>query len=404
MSTFTESAALQGAVAMQSKQTGIELSDFGDHSEFYPALRMIIEDINIDVPEPSKKAMYKILLRHLTYRLQINELMKQHADLLEKTDIPPIVYVGSMVRSGSTLFHNLLYHALDGNRALLKWEHISPMPLAQLGKVRKDPRIALTSPHLQENRFAPMHFVDAGDPEETCYFADDLWGLAGMSVKTLLPRYRAWVEDKDSARAAYRRLRKVIRLLMVLNPPAPGAQLVLKCPQEIMHLQVWSEEFPEAKVVLLHRDPYRVFDSGFHMGAMMFEDFKLPDPKETLQRNSQELAQGLQRDANALTNFEGWKASVLYEDLMKDPVGETLRCLKACGISADTSTSDRINNFVEMQRKRRKPIPKELSTKDHGRTVAKVRDQFVRYIEQFQIPHEKERKVDVQGPGWRSKL
>lgn len=396
MASFTEAAALKEGVVIQKKQTGIDLQDFGDRNDFDAPLKLIIEDLNsAPLPEQSRHAVYKLLARNLAFRLQIVELMKQHADLLEKTPVPPILFLASLVRSGSTLFHNLLHHAIEGNRSLLKWEMISPIPLADTGKLLDDPRVSAISSKLHQagNRYASMHFVDADEPEETVFFTDDLWGLGGQSVQNLLPRYQQWIRDPNAARTAFQRLRKVIRLFMVLNPPAPGARLVLKCPQEIEHLQTWSDVFPEASIVLLHRDPYRVFDSSFHMVRMTNEDYKA---SQSVGELVDKLFSMVSLGTDALMNFKGWAASMRYGDLLNDPVGETLRCLQACGVHCDSAASNRIERFLDMQKKKRKPAPKDLSTTTHGVTAAEVHERMKEYMAKFQIPNEATRQIDVQ--------
>ena len=63
----------------------------------------------------------RIVLGGLIKRLQVTDFIKKNPEVLD-VKIPNICFVGGMVRSGTTLLHNLITKAIPNARAFEKWE------------------------------------------------------------------------------------------------------------------------------------------------------------------------------------------------------------------------------------------------------------------------------------------
>ena len=110
---YTTRQALDDAIALQLAQSGRELRSFEPMKDIAEPLRLYVHDLNQSplLAAPSRRALYKLLLRSLAYRLQVLDEMERQKELLAHTAVPPIIFIASFVRSGSTLLHNLLHEA-----------------------------------------------------------------------------------------------------------------------------------------------------------------------------------------------------------------------------------------------------------------------------------------------------
>ena len=132
---FSEEALLAAARA----QSG--LSDFGA-DDFRARLRVQIQAIEEDAELNAlgRLGVWSNLVRYLTNRLRLEDLLRHHPEILEIRIPRPIIVVG-MPRSGTTHLLNLL--AADARqRSLPYWESLEPVPARGEGPGRdgRDPR------------------------------------------------------------------------------------------------------------------------------------------------------------------------------------------------------------------------------------------------------------------------
>jgi hypothetical protein len=105
--------------------------------------------------------------------------------------------------------------------------------------------------------YRTMHENGGDVPQEcifitACDFASDFWG-----GQYWVPHYSAWLAGADLRPAyAFHRV-----FLQVLQWQRPTAQWVLKAPSHLAALPALFAVYPDARVVLTHRDPVKVLGS-----------------------------------------------------------------------------------------------------------------------------------------------
>lgn len=405
MVLFTVEDALAEAV----KHSGGK-HDFGEEDEsFSIPLALYIDDLNTSPflnkgrkeKSLTKKIFFKFLVRHLSYRLEVIDVLKKYPEIAD-VPIPKIIMICSFVRSGSTLLHNLLYHAHKDAKALLKWESLIVSPLAVVGEFKKDKRIKNISKIMKKARktspeLYSMHFVDADDPEENVFFLTDPIAIAGGAHAHLLPKWNEYSSQSKNFFTPFINFKKVIQMLCWKNPPSNNGYLVLKCPLSSRHISVFHEVFPNAKIVMLHRDPFRVFDSGYHMMKLMSKQMKSP-------MNSQSaieyMKMHLSVTGDAMLEFAKKHPQdvihVHYSALLDDPVREAKVIFKKASIVIDKKIGRRIDHFIEVQRKgKRSKPPRKLSAIEHKISSTIIHHHMHHYIKYFKVPEEIERQFDV---------
>lgn len=210
-------------------------------------------------------SLHTLSVQLVRNRLLVRDLLRRHPEIHDIEIAAPIVVAG-LPRTGTTHLHNLLA-ADPALRSLPYWESLEPVALP--GDEPDDPERpggASTVPRIERARTA-LDFVNAALPhlrrmhdmtpthvhEEIQLLAID---ASTMFFETMAP-IPTW---RDAYRAAdqtahYRYLRTVLQVLTFLRG---GERWVLKSPQHLEQFGPLLEVFPDAVVVVTHRDPVAV--------------------------------------------------------------------------------------------------------------------------------------------------
>ena len=261
--SFSEDAVLAAA----RRQTG--LSDFGA-DDFRARLRVWLQTVAEDdrLGPLGRLGLFGNCVRFLCNRLRLEDLLRRHPEILEIPIRQPIIVAG-LPRSGTTHLLNLL--AADTRlRSLPYWEALEPIPAAGEGAGRdgRDPRylrclrtyegIDIRLPLLKA-----MHDMPPEHIHEEVELLDMDVASYQLEWVCLAPRWRDFYLTLDMRRH-YAYMRKALQALQWLRGPQ---RWVLKSPQHLEQLVALHETFPDATVVLTHRDPVAVIRSAITMMA-----------------------------------------------------------------------------------------------------------------------------------------
>jgi hypothetical protein len=132
--------------------------------------------------------------------------------------------------------------------------------------------------------------------------------------------YRNW-HDRQDKRPAYEYHR---RFLQHLQWRCPGAPWVLKAPSHLMALDSLFEVYPDAQVVLTHRDPLKVLPSCASFAKVLRQPFTGPIDLKAL---GAEVSRRWSDSASLLTRLRCEQKQspnsffdVCYLDLVRDPM------------------------------------------------------------------------------------
>jgi hypothetical protein len=198
-------------------------------------------------------------------RLLLRDLLARHPEILDEEIARPIVIAG-LPRTGTTHLHNLLA-ADPALRSLPYWESLepvlSPAEAAAVATGAPDPRLARTEAGVAFlNQALPlfrrMHEMTVDHVhEEIQLLAIDASSML-FETTAPMPSWRDHYLASDQT-PHYRFLRTVLQALQWLRPGgAPEVRWVLKSPQHLEQLVPLTTVFPDATVVLTHRDPVSV--------------------------------------------------------------------------------------------------------------------------------------------------
>jgi hypothetical protein len=241
-------------MAAATGETGLD--DFGDpwfREPFDVLCAALRSEAGLsDLGRAMTGAQLSTLLKN---RLRVEAYVADHPDVLDVEIRRPIVIAG-LPRTGTTHLHNLL-SADPALRHLPYWESLEPLPAP--GEDSIEPR--------RERAAIGVDFINAAMPhfaamhEMTADHAHEEIQLLAMSFSTMffetlapIPSYREWWDTNDQ-QPAYAYLRRV---LQVLQHARGGERWVLKSPQHLAQLPTLLGTFPDATVVVTHRDPVAV--------------------------------------------------------------------------------------------------------------------------------------------------
>jgi hypothetical protein len=247
-----------GLMAHARSETGLD--DFGEDDGFRERLEVVCRGIRDDVPLSPMGVLgsFGQLSAFLRNRLLVEDLVRRNPRILDIEVTAPIVIAG-LPRSGTTHLHNLL-GADPELRALPWWEALEPvLPDAQRpAPGEPDPRMARAAEGIAVRNHVLPHFDAMHEMtvdhvhEEIHLLAIDLSTMFFENLGTgMLPTWRDYYLAHDQ-RPHYRYLR---RLLQVLQFARGGRRWVLKSPQHLEQLTTVFDVFPDATLVITHRDP-----------------------------------------------------------------------------------------------------------------------------------------------------
>ncbi len=235
-------------------------SDFGGNDFSEPLevfVRSVEEEANLHVV--GRWRVREVILRALENRLRVAAYVSIDGAVTLDPIVAPIIVTGSP-RAGTSVMHELLA-LLPDTRAPMAWEYWWPAPPPNPDD-DADPRIALADRDVRLSAalapaFDGMHQQGARVPREdpsamVMSFRSDV-----LAAHYPTPSYRDWLASCDM-RPAYEYHRLVLQLLQRRQR---GPTWVLKAPSHLGNLRLLLQTYPDARIVICHRDPLAMISS-----------------------------------------------------------------------------------------------------------------------------------------------
>lgn len=267
----SQQVELSVASVLEAARQRTGLDDFGPE-DFLVRLRLLCDEWDSDpnVTGLNRLTLHGYLTRYASNRLLIRDTLLRHPEIHAQTIDRPIIVAG-LPRSGTTHLVNLI--ASDRRfHSLPLWESYEPVPLPGESTLPDgtDPRYqrcAEAWAGLQQMAplLAAMHPMEPDHIHEELELMGPDFASYNFEWLAFSPRWRDHYYATDQA-PHYRYMKDVLKLLQWRRGGAPR-RWVLKCPQHLEQLPVLREVFPDATVVITHRDPVAVVQSALTMVA-----------------------------------------------------------------------------------------------------------------------------------------
>jgi hypothetical protein len=382
---------LDEATVLAAARAATGLDDFGDAWFRAPLARLLaaLED-EARLTLLGRLFARSEIQRILQNRLRVEDWIRTHPELLrERVEAP--IFVTGLGRSGTTLLHELLMQD-PANRVPLLWETFFSIPPPEPDTHLVDPRVAaadleITLMDAAVPALTGMH-ENAGDLPTECIFLFAHQLATDMFTGEFhVPSYTLWLHGQDLGPLyAYHR-----RMLQLLQSRHRGEQWVLKAPSHLSQLPALFREYPDARVVITHRDPLRVIGSLCNLMAALHwmrsdhvdysaivraMSFGFPFLCERVMK---------QRDAGEVPAER--ITDVLYRDLVREPIATLDALYRRLGRSLSAVAEAHMRAFLEDRRHAQRGAH-EYAFESTGLDRATERAKYAAYLERYGIPAE----------------
>ena len=341
--------------------------------------------------ELGEQLVWQWMLRRLENRLRVVDYCKRHPGLGRQRIERPI-FVCGMMRTGTTLLYELL-HLDPRARCLMKWESMACVPPPRAAAVALDPRLIEARRQVAEvfertPEAKAAHYEAPDGPTEcvellTQHFAAQDWSW--WRVPGYLEHFNRC--DMRGAMAYHR------QCLQLLQSESPG-RWTLKAPAHLLYLDALFETYPDARVIVTHRDPVRCVSSMAHMSCTYKPEI-LSDRHDAASLRRYYGALWLENLATMVDKMMDYRAirpnaaifDLHYASFASDPVGSVREAVGALGESLPRDVQTRMQRHLADNPPDRFGA-RSFALEDFGLTASAVYDRFARYTDRFSIARE----------------
>jgi hypothetical protein len=343
--------SLEEASLLEEARRNTGLDDFGD-SNFRDGMRRLLDSLEREarLTAIGRLIAHGEVLRHLENRLRVAADWQRWPEMAEVKIEKPIFVVG-LPRTGSTTLHDLFVQD-PGNRVPLTWECHRPSPPPERASYDSDPRIAACQEHLDITsgalipEFKAIHPMGALLAQECLMLqAFDFMSII-FTNQFHIPSYQRWVEEVD-LRPCYATHR---RQLQYMQWRCPGERWVLKSVGHLWGLEALFDLYPDARVVMTHRDPLKLIAShcslvsmATSMGSDRVDDLEIG--REWGQSWERAMRKGIAFRKSGKAAPESF-FDMHFSEFIQDPVAMVRRIYQHFGLELSPAAEQRMSGFL----------------------------------------------------------
>lgn len=380
------------AAVLAAAQARTGLSDFGPR-DFEGRLGRLLGEVEADanVWRRYKAQFVEQCTGAAANRLRNQAYFKRYPECRDIRIERPIIVVG-LPRSGSTHLENLL-GADRRLRHLPVWlgYQATPQPGEQAGPDGKDPRWARAEQRWERMRSNPiMEAMHEHSPDHACGenelqlpdFATYQWEWMAD-----VPRWRDFYYAQDQA-PHYAYGRTVLQAIAHQFPSE--RRWMMKGNQHSEQLRALNAVYPDATIVMNHRDPLAILQSVLTMrGLYVLASQKRPDVAGHVAYWTDRIEHMLRsyvRDTDAVPPER--RVDLMFQDIIADDVGTAQQVLEAAGLPSSGESAQDLRDYMERHpRGRAGRVVYDLEG-DFGLDLAALRERFRFYTDRFPVKHE----------------
>ncbi|MGE0385826.1 MAG: sulfotransferase [Gammaproteobacteria bacterium] len=320
---------------------------------------------------------------NLVKRLALYADRARYPVIARQEIVAPLVVTG-LPRSGTTILHALL--AQDpAVRSPQMWELSAISPPPRTETYRTDPRIAAGQAQIDAlpAQFKAMHAMGATLPEECNSIMTMAFRSPNFGAMARVPGYMDWLLHEADMTPAFEIHRHVLQHLQAF---APGSRWVLKAPPYLFWPVDLFAAYPDAKVVMTHRDPAEVIPSNASLVGFLIGAQSEAARSELGAAQLEMWALGADR---MMAYREGPGAGrqiidVHYRNFIKDQIGFVAGIYAAFGLDFTDEARAAMTAFIA-DNEQGKHGSHSYSAQQFGLDDERVRKRFAAYLDKFDV-------------------
>jgi Sulfotransferase family len=350
--------------------------DFADRSfigHFERLLAACNEEADLSVL--GVRALRIDVLRCLRNLLRFDEVEATSPGVLSRPIQAP-VFITGMPRSGTTFLHRLI---LQDPSTIAPRLFQLVYPYASQASLRKRwVSLQLAMFRMIAPEFNTLHPVAVDAPEECTDITAHVFQSLRWDAMYRVPSYNSWLE-RSGFLDAYRFHR---RFLQHLDAQLPGHRWILKSPDHLFALDDIRRVYPDAHLVLVHRDPLRVLASVARLTEVLRRPFtRRIDRVEIGREVSASWIDGAQR----MSGLSGDAVLHLhYRKIISRPLDAVRSVYRHCGLTLTEEAEGRMRSWLRGAGNVSRPW-RDYKLAEFGLDTHLLRERFARYTDTFNI-------------------
>lgn len=362
------------------------LADFGD-TWFFEPMDQYIAAANAEgkLTPAGFGGQTESILKGLASRLRMVEDIKRYPEILdERVEVAAIIL--GLPRTGSTIFHRLLASA-PGMTAIRWYEaqNYAPLPGDEPGNpvARRGYAEAMIEGWLNLSpELASIHPLDPDAPDEEIIILGQLFITTMVEAMTFIPSFAKWLDTYDQAKG-FEDLKTILKYLQWQDPARRGRKWVLKSPSHLPYTDAVANAFPEAVLVMTHRDPVEVVPSYVSMEAALYKLNSEHSDRQVGAFWFPRLAGWMKRFEEARARIgEDRFIDIDYREVAREPLKQAERVLAHIGIPLDDKIEAALGEFMAGNKREQRPMH-DYSLERFGLNEDAVREAFASYRARF---------------------
>ena len=358
------------------------LSDFGD-MWFLEPMDRFVEASNREgrLTPAGRAATVETTVKGLVSRLRMVEDIKRHPEILdERVEVAGIIL--GLPRTGSTIFQRLLASApgMTG----LRWfeaQNFAPFPGEQRGipAERRAYAQAMIDGWLQLSpELASIHPLEPDAPDEEILILGQMFVSTMIEGMNFVPSFARWLNGYDQSRG-HADLKTILKYLQWQEPSRRGSKWILKSPSNLPYAEVAAAAFPDALLIMTHRDPVQTVPSYVSMQAALYKLSATVSDAEVGAFWFPRLVEWMRMFEAARGRIgEDRFIDIDYREVGRDPLAQAQRVLSRFGIANDAALEAALTEFMAGNRREQRPLH-DYSPQRFGLDEDAIRREFADY-------------------------
>ncbi len=203
----------------------------------------------------------RALLMDTINRLEGLRWLRDYPEIGRERVEQPVFLMG-LPRSGTT-YLQYLFDCDERFRQIRTWEALTPWPPPGGDPAGAEDRRASWAERRRQVSadvpgFEALHLYDEDGSEECHAFLEQSFGAAGLNNLYRVPEYFDYLLDEADLSASYRVHQRQLQLLQWRQPRRPWT---LKYPNHVLAIPQILQVYPDARLVMTHRDPVQALAS-----------------------------------------------------------------------------------------------------------------------------------------------
>jgi hypothetical protein len=331
------------------------------------------------------------LIANTVHRLEGLKWLGDYPEIAAEPIAAPVFLMG-LPRSGTTYFQ----YVFDRDarfRQIRSWESLTPSPPpafdpASAARRRSQWAELRRREHPSFEGFDAMHLLDEDGSDECHAFLQQSFGAAGLNNIFRVPSYFDYLLDELDLVQTYEVHKRQLQLLQWRTPRRPW---VVKYPNHVLAMREILQVYPDAVLVMTHRDPVQVVASISKMTAKLRATRTAGpvDPVEVGRDMLHFIARHIDRILQFDRGEQGRRVIHLdYYAILDDPLTAIRQIHERLGVDSAQQVCDAVTAWRQANPKNSRGR-NDYTIEQYGLDASAIAERFSDYMRRFDIPRER---------------